>query len=105
MLDCYDSGMADVSTSNAIALALKNLLKPGHRVKVIRDPAGSEGFARVGRYEFALPEELFDWLERAERASPVDPISFRVALPDEWLKQPLENRQKPVSAEQVSLVA
>ena len=109
MLDCYDSGMSDRSTSNAIALALKDLLKPGYRVRVIRDLAKGGGCAHVGDYEIALPDELLDWLERAERASPVDPISFRAALPADWLQKPIEEpsrkTQKPIRDEQISQVA
>jgi len=105
MLDYYDSGMSDVSTSNAIALALRRILKPGLQVRVIRDAGGGEGVAQIGDQQMALASELVDWLETAERASPVDPISFQIALPNDWLKNPVRKGKVQGEVEPVSLVA
>lgn len=106
MLDCYDSGMFDVSTSNAVALALKRRLKADCGVRVIRDSSAHECCVRIGEFRSRLPEELFDWLTKAERASPVDPISFWVDLPKDDLVVPEEEtRQESSSSDHVSLVA
>lgn len=106
MLDCYDSGMFDVSTSNAVALALQRRLKPDHRVQVIRDSNNHECCVRIGDFRSRLPEKLIDWLNRAERASPVEPISFWVDLPKDDIVVPaVEIRQEPIRSEQVSLVS
>ena len=82
MLDCYDSGMFDISTSNAVALALKRLLRSEHRVRVTRESMSRECFVQIGDFQSRLPAELFDWLERAECASAVNPISFWVPMPN-----------------------
>lgn len=105
MLDCYDSGMSDTTTANAVARALKRLLKPVRRVRVIRDQSNRRGFVQVGRYEFDLPEELCEWLIRAERAFPVEPISFRAALPNDWLVRPIEKPEKRRELEEIPRVA
>jgi hypothetical protein len=100
MLDSYDSGMFDVSTSNAIAQALKRMLKEGQRVHVNRHSSSLECCVQIGDYRFELSEELFDWLERAERASPVESISFWVALPPDVLRTPRRESLAPDRSEQ-----
>ena len=108
MLDCYDSGMFDVSTSNAVAQALKRLFRPGFRVRVTRDVANHECSVRIDGQVSKLPEDLFDWLESAEHASPVEPISFWVDLPNEGLLRPVEMPSKSSGSkrkDQVSMVA
>ena len=108
MLDCYDSGMFDVSTSNAVALALKRLFRSEHRVRVTRDVANHECFVQIDGHVSKLPEDLFDWLESAEHASPVEPVSFWLDLPNEGLLRPVEKPLKSNQSkrmDQVSLVA
>ena len=105
MLDCYDSGMFDASTSNAIALAVNRLLKPGYRVRLFRNPTSHECSVRIDEFQSEIPKELFEWLEKAERASPVEDISFRMTLPKDRLAKPVKTVQSPSRSEQVSLVA
>ena len=87
MLDRYDSGMFDVSTANAIALALKRLLRSGQRIQLLRNPANRECSIGIDDYQVELPRELYAWLEKAEQASPVDRVSFWVPLPRDMLAE------------------
>ena len=105
MLDSYDSGMCDTTTANAIAQALKRLLNPEHRVRVIRDQFKQSSWVEIGAHEFDLPDELCEWLARAERAFPVEAISFRAVLPNEWLKEPVRKPRKPREIAEASIVA
>lgn len=105
MLDHYDSGMFDVSTSNAVALALKRRLRPGYQVQVNRDPINHGCSAQIDDFRTQLPIGLIDWLESAECASPVEPISFWVHLPNEGLVSVAEKSQQPGKSEGLTLVA
>ena len=105
MLTRYDSGMADRLTSNAIALAVKRILKPEHRVRVGYDRKEEHCFCNIDEYAISLPTELIPWLQAAECAQAVEAISFSVSLPKSWLLEPTEPDEKTSAPEQTSIAA
>ena len=83
MLDRFDSGMADLTTSNAVAIALKRVLGRDAYVRVIGDGTGRQFFCLYEGGKAPLPAEVCDWLAGCFRGVPAEPIEFEICLPFE----------------------
>jgi len=82
MYDRFDSGLCDQTTSNAVALALSQIM--GEKVKVFRKNGravfeGSKGGD-------TLPNTVHTWLESVDRGCMVKP--FRFSLNPDFFQAP-----------------
>lgn len=93
MLDRFDSGMADLTTSNAVAIALKRELQSEGDIRVISDTAQGKFVCLFDGEKIQLPEEVSSWLLGVFQGIPAEPVRFVLALP-------FENRQ--VESDEVS---
>lgn len=83
----YDSGMADLTTCNAISLALQRVLRSEYRPS-IHCAANHHGCQlQIGSEFFPLSSGMYWWLDRANCGNSVKPISFAVALPENLLRE------------------
>ena len=107
MLERYDSGMADRMTSNAISLAIQNVVKEGIQVQVFTDRTGEKLCCRVNSHEFPLPARLVSWLNAAECGIAIRPASFAMTLPKNWLRVPpsSQKKEKAKKEEKTSIAA
>jgi len=85
MRERLDSGMADLSTANAIVIALRRHLSPGQGTPALRklDSSAESGWllSISGGGCVPLPEEANRWMERWAQAGTIAPISFRLKVP------------------------
>jgi hypothetical protein len=80
MQDRFDSGMADLTTSNAVAIALKRELGPDAHVRVISDTANGDFSLLYEDRKLPLPRLVSDWLSGCFQGTPVKPIQFEMGL-------------------------
>lgn len=84
MLDRFDSGMADIRSANAIAIALNHLVRP--EIRGIMLHAESGWIFRVGDEEIELPGEVTRWMEKWSRGLPGGAFRFPVGLREDYLR-------------------
>jgi len=104
MLDRFDSGMADLTTSNAVAIALKRALGSDAKVRVLSDPVRREFYCLYERGKYPLPRKVSAWLGDCFRGISVEPIQFKISLPApfaeakggsvQWKQQVVLNRHQ-----------
>ncbi|MDF1859114.1 MAG: hypothetical protein P1U87_02800 [Verrucomicrobiales bacterium] len=80
MLDRFDSGMADLTTSNAVAIALNRELGPDANIRVIGDSVRGEFFLLYNDRKLPLPRSVSVWLSGCFQGIPVEPIHFELGL-------------------------
>ncbi len=80
MYDRFDSGLCDLTTCNAAALALSQIA--GKKVKVFRK--NGRAFFEGGQGGGTLPEAVNTWLEAVDRGCLVKP--FRFSLSPDFFK-------------------
>lgn len=86
MLERYDSGMADLTTANAVCRALERKLQPGYHPR-IHSAARHHGCRlSIGENYFSLPSEVYWWLDRANKGGSVHPVNFVIVLPEDFLR-------------------
>lgn len=83
MLDRFDSGMADITTSNAVAIALRRELGPGADVRVVSSPTHDSFLCVYRGKKIALPRQVSDWLTNCFHGSPMPPLRFEMFFPEE----------------------
>ncbi|MEM0968776.1 MAG: hypothetical protein AAF191_02345 [Verrucomicrobiota bacterium] len=84
MLDSLDSGMCDLETSNAVAIALRDHIlgdAPWH----IRLREGRWTASQQGR-ELRLPQKAGEWLTGCFQGAPPEPFRFSLVLPVTWIR-------------------
>lgn len=81
MLDRFDSGMADITTSNAVAIALRRELGPGAEVRVVSDPPHEGFFCLYRGRKIALPRQVSEWLSSCFHGASLRPLRFEIFFP------------------------
>lgn len=83
----YDSGMADLTTSNAVSLALQRILRSEYHPR-IHCAANHHGCQlQIGSEFFPLSSGVYWWLDRTNQGNSVNPVSFGITLPEELLRE------------------
>ena len=81
MWNRFDSGMCDLTTGNAVALAINRTLRPDRNIRVASDGSEEEFHCLFGEELVSLPTEVSTWLSRCLRGIPEEPIHFDLSLP------------------------
>lgn len=93
----YDSGMVDITTMNAAALALKKHIAAGHRVQVMRESQGGAFVCMVDGEKYAPSCDLAEVIDKAEHGLYMDHFRFEVLLPNDLVEGRVEEvREKTV---------
>lgn len=93
----YDSGMVDITTMNAAALALKKHITAGHRVQVMRESRGGAFVCVVDGEKYVPSCDLAEVIDKAEHGLYMEQFRFDVCLPSDLVENPGENViEKPV---------
>lgn len=90
MLNRFDSGMADLTTCNAVTFALKRELEPDAEVRVTSDSMHCGFFCSYNGKEYPLPGEVSDWLQLFFHGIPGAPMKFEITLETETQMATLE---------------
>lgn len=80
MYQRFDSGMCDLSTSNAVVLALKEVLGSQVSTKTIKMSRGEWGIS-IGEHTLPLPHEANQWMQLLWDGFIAMPITFDLKLP------------------------
>ncbi len=92
MLDRFDTGMCDTSTSNAVALAANRHFHTNKPSSVIRKDGGATLF--VDSIGYALSSETVEWLDSCLSGLPVRPIQIALTSTDVVRIYPKTKRKK-----------
>ncbi|MEX2581254.1 MAG: hypothetical protein WD342_19515 [Verrucomicrobiales bacterium] len=98
MTSLFDSGMADLTTSNAVVISLKRHLKPGCLVRTIHWKRERDWLVRIDDYSCRLPGSIAVWMTKFAQGWRVGPITFRIEIPGD-LALPCETLPAPFSKE------
>ena len=79
MYDRFDSGMADLSTSNAIVIALKEVLGNEKPIRTVKLSRGEWGIS-LGESTLPLPHEANQWMQLLWDGFLAPPIVFDLKL-------------------------
>jgi hypothetical protein len=82
----YDSGMMDITTHNAAALALKRRIAVGHRVQVKKVPSINSHACLIDGEEFFPSHCPGEVLEKAEHGLFTSGFQFEIRVPRKLLK-------------------
>ncbi len=85
MIYRYNSGMADRTTANAIALALRKKMRRGMLPRIVSAPRHHACRVLIGKEWFPLPQKIYGWLNESNRGKPVAPDTFGIVLPEDVL--------------------
>ena len=83
MYERYDSGMADLTTANAVCVALRKKIGDQFHPQIFLPSQRRGCRLKMGSECFPLPEELHDWLEKTNQGRVVCPTTFLIRLPEE----------------------
>ncbi|MEM6280321.1 MAG: hypothetical protein AAF733_12640 [Verrucomicrobiota bacterium] len=104
MYERFDSGMCDLSTSNAIVLALKEVLGSGDTVKTIKMSRGEWGISIV-ELTLPLPHEANQWMQLLWDGFIAVPITFDLKVPKKSSLQPRRETKVFPGSGKASIVA
>ena len=86
MVYYYDSGMADMTTKNPAAIALKRSLKSGHQVRVKRNSCNGTYSCIIDGEKFRTSSDLDELFRNAEQGVFLKDFHFKVTLPGDLIK-------------------
>lgn len=80
MYDRFDSGMADLSTANAVVIALKEALGSAKTIRTVKLSRGEWGIS-LGDQTLPLPHEANQWMQLLWDGFLAPPIVFDLKFP------------------------
>jgi len=87
-----EAGMSDPCSQNAIAFAIRRIVRPGLSVRIASDPGTNLFQVLVGTEQILLPAEWKDWWTRAIQGGRMEPISAMIRIPTHLLAAPAPRR-------------
>ena len=104
MWNRFDSGMCDLTTANAVAIAINRTLKAETTVRVVTDGTSEDFHVVFHDQVFPLPVEISVWLNRCLRGLREKPIVFSIWVPRDLAAEcsgitfPAENAEESIAA-------
>lgn len=81
MWNRFDSGMCDITTGNAVAIAINRTLGAERAIRVVADGMSDDYHCVFGKEVIPLPTQISVWLSRSLRGLREKPIRFGLWLP------------------------
>lgn len=105
MYDRFDSGMADITTTNAVALAIKRIVGPDRTVRVCRNEKMGTCSCLIGTLEIPLSGKVYQWLDSVESGKKPEPFSFVLRLSSQSDRTPDKRPSQPGNQTDMEYVA
>lgn len=87
MWNRFDSGMCDLTTANAVAIAINRTLQSKKSIRVVSDAWDEEFHCLFDDEIVSLPIEVSVWLSRCLRGIREEPIHFGLSLPSGLIRE------------------